>query len=247
MPGGWELFATSGIVILGGIVTGATGFGFALFAVPPLLLMHEPLRVVVLVNVLAVCSGAVVVAREFNEIRRPMLRALIPWACLGLITGALIIRSVDTLYLKLAASIIVVIFSLHAASRLPFPGVQSSVAPKVAGYLSGVLGTTTGLNGPPVALLLTARSLPPKPFRVTITTYFVVIDAIAVGVLFATGQLSARNLLFALAMVPPALLGRLVGRRVADLIPPARFRQVVVGMLLLTGLSGTINAIVTLR
>jgi uncharacterized membrane protein YfcA len=246
MPGVLELVATSCIILVAGIVTGTAGFGFALFAVPLLLFMHEPSTVVAMVNVLGVCSGIVITATEWRDVHRQTLRSLIPWSIGGLLVGAVLLRVIDDLYIKLLASFVVVAFSIHAALRLPFPGIGRPEAVAVAGLSSGALGITTGLTGPPVALLFSARDMSPTTFRVTITTYFIVTSFIAILVLVATRHMHRGDLLYALAMLPAALLGRLIGRRIALRISPEMFRGVVVGTLLLTGASGAVSAIATI-
>ena len=162
MPAGWELIATTGIVLIAGAIVGLAGFGFALFAVPPLLFMHEPPAVVAMVNILGLCSGSVVLFGDWHEIRRQAVRALIPWALIGLVAGTAVLRYVDGIYIKLLASVVVILFSIFAASGKRFPGLELSAATAVAGLTSGLLGTSAGLPGPPIALLFTARDLPPN-------------------------------------------------------------------------------------
>jgi uncharacterized membrane protein YfcA len=246
MPGGWELLATSGIVLIAGVIVGLAGFGFALFAVPPLLFFNEPSTVVVLVNFLGFTSGIVVLYGEFHHVRLPTLRALVPWSVIGLVAGTAILHYVEGTYIKLLASVVVVVFAIIAAAGVTIPGAHKPGATIVAGLASGTLGTSAGLPGPPIALLFTARDLPPAAFRVTITSYFMIVDLIAVGLLAVSGQLARTDLLLALAMVPASLVGRWIGRRIANYISPAAFRQVVVGLLLLTGATGAIGAIISL-
>lgn len=246
MPGGWELIATSGIVLIAGVIVGLAGFGFALFAVPPLLFFHEPSTVVVLVNVLGFSSGIVVLYGESHQVRLPTLRALVPWAIAGLVAGTAILHYVEGTYIKLLASVVVVLFAVVAAAGITLPGAHRPGATVVAGLASGVLGTSAGLPGPPIALLFTARDLPPAAFRVTITAYFMIVDLIAVGLLAASGQLERNDLWLALTMVPTSLVGRWIGRKLADRVTPAAFRQVVIALLIFTGASGALGAVLSL-
>jgi len=243
MPGGWELVATSGIVLAAGVIVGLAGFGFALFAVPPLLFIHEPAEVVALVNLLGFGSGVSVLLGEWREIRRPALLALLPWALPGLAAGNLLLRSADGRSIKLMAGIVVSAFALYATAGFRIPGIDRPAATAVAGLSSGVLGASVGLGGPPIALLFTGRSLPPGVFRVTIAAYFMVINMVAVALLAATGVLERRSVALALALAPASLVGRWCGRRLADRVSPAAFRRIVLALLLLTGATGAIGAL----
>jgi uncharacterized membrane protein YfcA len=246
MPGGWEFVATVGIVFSSGIVVGLAGFGFSLFAVPPLLLLHDPGTVVALVLLLGFASGLFVLWGEWDEIESGTLKALLPWSFVGLIVGAGVQRYVDESIIKLFASILVAIFALLMAAGIRIPGTEHRASTQVAGFSSGVLGTAAGLPGPPIALLFTARNLPPAAFRVTITGYFVIIDIVAVGVLIVSGQAHLADVWLALMLAPAALVGRWLGKRLADRIAPAEFRRIVIALLLLTGAIGAISAVLSI-
>lgn len=246
MPGGWELIATTGIVLVSGVIVGLAGFGFALFAVPLLLFIHEPPTVVSVVLMLGFVSGLMVIWGEWRVIERSILRALLPWSCAGLVGGAAILRYVDGLYIELLASMVVALFALLMAAGVRVPGVRHASAPVVAGFTSGILGTSAGLPGPPIALLFTARDFPPATFRVTITTYFVLIDVVAMGLLVLSNQVHRDDIWLAAAMTPGALAGRWVGRRIAWRITPGAFRRLVVALLLLTGAIGAFGAVISL-
>src|SRR3954447_21020596 len=132
------------------------------------------------------------------------------------------------------------------AAGVRLPGIQHRSATVIAGFTSGVLGTSAGLPGPPIALLFTARELPPTTFRVTITTYFVLINVVAIGILIASHQVHRADLWLAVSMVPAALLGRWLGRLISHRITPGACRQVVIALLLLTGATGFMEAIVSI-
>lgn len=247
MPAGWELIATSGIVLIAGIIVGLAGFGFALFAVPPPLFVHDAPTVVALVNILGFSSGLVVLYGEWDEIKRPILRSLLPSSLAGLIVGTAVLRYVDGDAIELLASVAVVVFAVVLATGAGIPGVGHRRAPAVAGLASGVLGTSAGLPGPPIALLFTARDLAPTAFRVTITGHFVLVDVVAVALLALSGRLHRDAVLLAGAMVPPSLVGRWIGRRIVDRVSPPLFRRIVVALLLLTGTCGALGAALSLR
>src|SRR5688572_7881589 len=148
MPGGWELFATAGVVLISGIIVGLAGFGFALFAVPPLLLLHDPATVVAMVLLLGFTSGLFVLWGDWGEIELGTLRSLLPWSFLGLVAGAGVQRYVNESIIKLLASIVVAAFALFMAAGFRLPGTEHRASAPVAGMTSGVLGTAAGLPGP---------------------------------------------------------------------------------------------------
>lgn len=242
----WAMAITLLIVVAAGVVVGLAGFGFALFAVPPLLFMHEPSTVVLLVNFLGFTSGMVVLYGEFREVRTPVLRALLPWALPGLLGGLGILHVANGQVIKLFASVVIIVFALLAAFGVTIPGVHRPGATRVAGLTSGLLGTSAGLPGPPIALLFTAQEMPPTAFRVTITSYFMVIDLVAVALLLISGLVTRADLTLAVVLVPASLVGRWIGRKLADKLTARSFRLIVIALLIVTGLLGAVGAIVSL-
>src|SRR5690606_38529059 len=129
--------------------------------------------------------------------------------------GAGVQRYVDESIIKLLASAVVAAFALFMAAGFRLPGTEHRASAAVAGLSSGVLGTAAGLPGPPIALLFTARNLPPAAFRVTITGYFVTIDVVAVALLILSGQAHLDDVWLALSLAPATLVGRWIGSRLA--------------------------------
>ncbi len=72
------------------------------------------------------------------------------------------------------------------------------------GVLSGALLTSTGMNGPPVVLMMQALRLPPRPFRATLQVIFFGQDAAAVAAFAVLGYLDPAVLVVVAGVtVPP--------------------------------------------
>ena len=75
-------------------------------------------------------------------------------ALIGSFAGVRILTSLDTRYIKLVAGLVVVSFAIMVARGFVIPGIRSRLAPIVAGFSSGALGSSTRMSGPPVVLFL---------------------------------------------------------------------------------------------
>ena len=234
-----------------GVLSGFTGFGLAAVVVPLLLVVYEPKTVVALVAVLSLSVAAAVVLDSWREAdRRPALVLLVA-ALPGLLAGAELLRVVDPAYLKLAVGALVVVAALLFVRDVRLPGARTRWGSAVAGFASGTLATSTGLSGPPAAVLLEERGLPKRAFRATISLYFLGLDLALLCVLFVRGLLIPG--LAALApglLVLPALLllvgatlaGKAAGTVLLDRVSPGAFRAVVLGAVVLTGALGVATA-----
>jgi uncharacterized membrane protein YfcA len=164
----------------------------------------------------------------------------------GLVVGIWILTRADASQIKLIAGITVVLFAAIVMRGFVIPGIRSILAPIVVGFTSGVLGTSTGMPGPPAVLYLTDKNLSPRVFRASITLYFFSIDIIGVLLVFRTGSVGANVIGVAALLLPFALLGRRIGQAYLPKVNATEFRRISLGLLLLTGASAVGSALASI-
>jgi uncharacterized membrane protein YfcA len=227
------------------VLSGFTGFGHAVIVVPLLLLVYDPRTVVALAGVLSASVAAAVVRDSWREADRRVALALLVPALPGLWVGAEVLRVVDPAYVQLAMGVLVVISAtllLRSDARLP--GVGTRWGTLVAGSLSGALASSTGLSGPPAALHLASRMLPKRPFRATISLYFLGLDLALLAVLVVRGLVDAGELApLALFLVAATLVGKALGTALLERVSQEAFRAVVLGTVVLAGALGVATAL----
>ncbi len=190
-------------------IQGVLGFGAGLFAVPILALVAPefvPGPLLVLNPVLC----ALLAWREHGAIDRKILR----WALAGRVPGVLLgvwaltavsEEGLDLLFgLLLLTGVGLKISGLHA-SRTPWTLMG-------AGGLSGFMGTSVAVGGPPIALVLDGSSGP--EFRATLNAFFFIGTTISLVVLAMAGEFGATDLLLALYLLPSMLAGVAFSSRV---------------------------------
>jgi uncharacterized protein len=234
--GGLTMFLTA---TMGGI----TGFGSSLLSTPTLLLLGLPLRSIVIVNLSTVLITRGMTAlrlREHVSPRRPALLVLgsIP----GLYCGTLLLGVVDVAFLKRFAGIAIILATLiqMASMRRP-PPPRIPGAPIVAGWLGGVLGATTSLNGIPPAILMARDRAAPRSFQAELALYFTVSNAIGLILLAARGAFVGHALVpTALVWMPGALVGNAIGTALGGRLPVRLFLSCAFA---LAGIAGAITAL----
>jgi squalene synthase HpnC len=105
----------------------------------------------------------------------------------------------------------------------------------VAGFVAGVLSTSTGTSGPPIVIALSAEPREPGAFRATISTIFLIQGSIAFVVFAIAGQLSADAFRVAAAGLPGVAVGALLGELGFRRLDAAAFSRVVLAMLFVSG------------
>ncbi|HKI58994.1 MAG TPA: sulfite exporter TauE/SafE family protein [Trueperaceae bacterium] len=230
-------------VACAGVVTGLTGFGFALVSVPLLLLVMDPPSVVAAVLVIGQVTSTVNAITARRHLEAGLLRALLPGAAIGIVLGSFVLRWVDPVVLKLAAGVLVVLFTAllalyRSGPRRRWPGREHLV-----GGASGVLMTSVGLSGPPV-VLLTSAILPDKNrSRATLAAYFALTGPLGLATLLLQRSAPPHAWVAALLLAPVALLGRALGSRLHRHTPTRAFHAITLGVTLAAGLGGVASAL----
>lgn len=197
-------------VVLGGLVQSATGFGFALIAAPALAATLGPREAVPTIAVLSLAVNLLTLLGEGRApaVERHTAAVLTAASVPGMAIGALILATApeDALRLVVAA---VVVGTVIAYVRLRDDGPARSSATG-AGFVSGVLATTAGINGPPLVVHLRRIGLGTAQTRDTLAAFFLVSALLTIAAVTVAGALELPN--GVLVLLAGAAGGQLAGR-----------------------------------
>lgn len=217
-----------------------TGFGAALISVPLLSLLIGPVAAVVTVTMLSVFLSAGMAIQLRRSIDVSALRVVVPAGILGMPLGLLALRFVEPRWLSLGIGVVVLCFTLALIRGLTFSGRAATLT---AGVASGVLLTSTGMNGPPLVIAFAGNRLPPDRFRATLQVVFWLHDLVAIGGFAIAGVLTPIAGWSLLIGLLPAGLGWWAGSRLVRRVDAVLFRRLVYGLLVATGLVSILTAL----
>ena len=216
------------IVAVVAVMGGTSGFGFGLVATPLLLLSGFSIPFVVTVNLLITIATRVTVAlRLWRSVDARRVALLVLGAVPGLYVGARVLGAIDARTVKIAVGLLVMAAAAglaYAERRRRAPLATVPGATLVAGFLGGVLGTTTSLIGVAPALLLAGKRLVASRFFADMAVYFVATSAIGLAVLGLDGDFEAAGARAFVFWLPGVLLGNIVGTTVGLRAPERVFR-----------------------
>lgn len=238
-----SLFVALFAAFLAGCVSGLTGFGLALISVPLFLFVYDPTTVVALTAVLSVAINVAVVWDSWRDAHKRLVLALLPPAFVGVAAGVAVLKVVDPLYIRLGVGVLVVLSTLLLLREVRLPGAGTWWGPVVAGSASGALSTSTGLAAPPIVILLASRGLPKHTFRSSSALFFLPMSLAGLVALVLWGLMDGGHATLALALVPVAFLGKLLGTALLTRISEKTFRRTSLGFTLLTGALGVATAL----
>jgi uncharacterized protein len=108
---------------------------------------------------------------------------------------------------------------------------ESPTVDAVAGFVSGILSTTTGTNGPPLVLALHGRRLPPAVVRATLVVVYVFANFVSLLLFWRAGRINHRAVQLCAICFLPMLLGNLAGTRILRRVHDRHFHVIVLFLL----------------
>ncbi|MCB1670853.1 MAG: sulfite exporter TauE/SafE family protein [Gammaproteobacteria bacterium] len=215
-------FAT---ITLGSYVQSSIGFGLAIIAAPVLFFI-DPHYVPAPITVSAFTLSIVNAWGHRKSISLRGLKYAVIGRIPGSLAGALLIVWIDQELLGLWLGITVLLavaVSLKAVALTPTPGHMA-----VAGFMSGFMGTSSSIGGPPMALLMQHQEA--RYIRANLSAFFVVSCLMSLSMLAPVGYFGLREINLALPLLPGTLLGYWLARQTWHLISPRFLRLSSLGL-----------------
>ncbi len=243
----WAVVAVAAIVLLSAVLQAALGFGFALIAVPLLMLVLPPKTAVICVFLLASVASVLTLRAARAEVKVAEARRLSIGAVAAMPLGVVLLLSAPSLVLRLMLGLVTIAAALWMlfGHEAPLEGHQPSAAlGYVTGAISGVLNTSLSTNGPPLVVYLRHRGLGPEAFRSTISVVFTVSNLVGLIMLGVGGAIHRDAVVLALVSGPFNIVGWALGNALAKRLAPHHFDRVVDVALLLSGVVVLLRAFV---
>jgi len=230
------------IVLFAALVQSISGFGFALMAVPLMVIVID-LQVAVVVSALVGTLSTSWQGWQLRDQRdRVLTRRFIVSSCLGAPMGLAAFVWVPQNVLKVVLGI-AVLFGVAVLSRgLDLRSTHHSFD-WFMGVLSGVLLMATSTNGPPLVFTLHARRIDPATFRATLNSIFAVTGALSIVLFAVSGKVSSEVLKVSAITIPVTVFGVFTGMLLRRFIAPERFRVLVLLLLALSGISSILSVV----
>jgi uncharacterized protein len=225
-----SLLLLAAVTAVAAFVQGAIGIGFALILAPVMAFMAPDL-VPGGILLLMLPLNAFVAWRE----REHLVRRDIGWITLGRAAGAVagfaVLAAVagPTLNLLVGAATLLAAAASLAAPRFT-PDRRGLV---VAGVVTGITETATGVGGPPLALVYQHRSA--SALRANVAACFFVGEILSLTLLSATGRLELRHAETGLLLVPALAAGVFASRFAHASVGGKRMRTAVLGFAAASG------------
>jgi uncharacterized protein len=229
------IFATS-------VVQAVAGFGFALLAVPLMVVVIDLQSAVIISSFVGTLSNLLQSWQLRNNIDRKLTKRFLLATVIGAPAGLLlfIYANQSALKIVLGLSILFGVFVLSRGLELQH---VSSWLDWVMGVLSGVLLMATSTNGPPLVFVLQARRIDPATFRATLNMVFLVSGTFGLVMFGLAGEIFRSDINVAAFAIPAMVIGVSTGVVIRKYVQQELFKKIVLFLLTTGGLSSLFGGI----
>lgn len=229
------IFATS-------VVQAVAGFGFALLAVPLMVVVIDLQSAVIISSFVGTLSNMLQSWQLRRNINRNMTRRFLLATAVGSPVGLLLFVYANQSALKivLGLSIVFGVFVLSRGLELQH---VSSWLDWLMGVLSGVLLMATSTNGPPLVFVLQARRIDPATFRATLNMVFLVSGTFGLLMFGLAGEIFRSDVNVAAFAIPAMVIGVSTGVVIRKYVQQELFKKIVLILLTIGGLSSLFGGI----
>lgn len=221
-----------------------TGFGYALAAAPLLAFFMEPKDAVMLVLATGLVTKMMLLTGvklegKFSDILPVFLASLA-----GALPGAYIITFISADALKAFIGVTLLITTYFMSANYTVDVKRPRLAQRVIGMISGFLGATTSLSGPPLVLYYLNENAEKDRFRANLTRYFLLGNLSTLIISYGFGTLQPATLFLPIVVSIPALaFGVWIGEKLFNRLNPQVFRRLAIGVISISGIMTAYNGL----
>ena len=208
------------------------GFGFALIAVPLLVMVLSVPDAVSVAALLSSVNAGIVAWQSRAHIPWKTVRRLVTGSVCALPLGLALLLGVSGDWLRIGVGAITLLMTFALAQGLTLRA-SGRAGVFGVGFAAGLLTTSIAINGPPVVLFLQARALPRAVFRGAVSAFLVVNSLFSLSLFTASGVIGWSSLPLFLTGLPALFVGNALGTFLVARVSELRFRRLVLALLVL--------------
>jgi uncharacterized protein len=224
--------------LAGGFVSGLAGFGTGLMALGIWLYVMPPSIAVPMVLICSIVAQTMTLPSFWRSFDLTLVWPFLIGGLAGVPLGTMLVAHADPQVFKLTVGVLLLVFpSALYFSRGPLAlSFGGRVADGMVGFAGGILGGLAGLSGPLPTLWASVRGWGKDERRGVFQTFNWTVLAASLCLQAGTGLITSEVLRLALFALPGTLVGAWLGARTYRGLSDRNFRDIVLGLLFLSGL-----------
>ncbi len=237
------LIVVAFFILIASTIKGLTGFGFALTSLPLLSIFISPKTAVPLITVCSVFLDGYTLYEARRSVKYREIITLVIAGILGMILGTYFLVSLDSQELKIAIGVVTVLFAAASMMGIRREVSNTNVANIPVGLISGILGGSMSISGPPIVFFFNNQKVEKTTFRANLIAYFFSLYVATIPA-YVFGNLITLDLLSSSAvMVPVMFLGATIGIHLSKKVDEKVFKKIALLLVLTTGIMAILSAL----
>lgn len=227
------------------VVQSATGFGFALIAVPVYLIVMNSAAAVQVAIIISIAMSLPL----WFKLKDNMPRDFMKWIFIGCIAGfpigIFLFLEMELQVIKMAVAVFIIVISFQNAWHMFVADKTKALIdvgrlPKLIlsfiGILSGIFGVAMAMPGPTMMLFLSKTKLQKNEIRAVMMAIFAFAYSGAAVMQMVFAGINTDTWLTSAYILPAALFGVFVGHQLSKKINERLFKGLILIILILTGI-----------
>ena len=153
----------------------------------------------------------------------------------------LVIMNEDLLKIFIGSMILLFGILLLLGFRKQFKNEKLAMLP--VGMLSGLLGGSISISGPPIILFLSNQDVDKHTFRGNLAAYFFILNIFIIPVYYLNELLTKEVWNYSLTFLPGLLVGVIVGNLLSHKIKDDHFKKLTLILLIVMGLLSIVSGL----
>jgi len=242
-PGAYALLFLGALA--GGFVSGLAGFGTALMALGIWLYVLPPSLAVPLVLICSVVAQSSTLPSMWKSFDLTLVWPFVIGGLFGVPIGTMLVAHADPKVFKLTVGVFLLVFPIALyVNRTPLAfRFGGKIADAAIGFAGGILGGLAGLSGPLPILWASIRGWGKDERRGIFQIFNWTVLAAALCLQTAAGLVAQQVVWLALLAFPGTIIGAWLGARLYHALNDRNFTDVVLALLLLSGVALVWNSI----
>ena len=215
-----------------------SGFGFVLFSAPLLSFIYEPVHTVLIsISLSTLLLGLLLTRRDiWKHMNKKITLNLLIFSIFGLPIGIFILPYIEKNLFRMAIGLITIVYVLVRSFILSNLRITPKIGVPVAGFLGGILSTSTGLSAIPVVMVLSALDMRAYERRSTLAGFVFVTGFLSLLTFHFNGLISDFEILAVFILIPALLIGLAIGLVLISHLNEKQLTIVVLAYLTIIGI-----------
>lgn len=227
------------VMFFSAFINGLTGFGFVVMSLPILVLLgFDSKNLVGMFLYLSLFLNLYLLFHFKQAVKKtPKPFYLLIGGLLAIYPGMYVLSFIDTSSFKRLLGIIIIFLAFLIVFNFRFTVKKPRTYLLTVGFLTGFIQSLFAISGPFLIFCLKQKQEELPIFKARLIIFYFMINILLVYGFIQSEMLNLKHIPSISLLLIPVFLGVFLGTRMAKFLPEKRYFKLVVGMLLMMGLS----------